>query len=290
MQRVKAVGKLVADGVRLTSSVGDNAVKRGRLAFVTKVLNRIEESKDPAFARRQEAADELVVIQAEMFRGFERVTGLFHEIGKEVEGVTRLLEQFRAAVAIHNHDHTAGLMLSPGDEPRVKKLDDEVSANASRLVHLAESASSTLKNSCAKMIHESMNYLRIEGGAATTAVRDAQVSMDLARSDLVAAEGAVDTARHASAEAHGGSHRGGESPSVELEKARQSSSRREAALNVKKGAYDATLKDNREKLDYTLDQVTMATWACFNVFFTEISNFLSESAPVAKVIATSIRI
>src|SRR4051812_2710662 len=85
MQRVKAVGKLVADGVRLTSSAGDNAVKRGRLAFVTKVLNRIEESKDPAFARRQEAADELVVIQAEMFRGFERVTGLFHEIGKEVE-------------------------------------------------------------------------------------------------------------------------------------------------------------------------------------------------------------
>eukprot|EP00672_Neobodo_designis_P026759 CAMPEP_0174850860 /NCGR_PEP_ID=MMETSP1114-20130205/21173_1 /TAXON_ID=312471 /ORGANISM="Neobodo designis, Strain CCAP 1951/1" /LENGTH=400 /DNA_ID=CAMNT_0016085351 /DNA_START=39 /DNA_END=1241 /DNA_ORIENTATION=+ len=304
MDKFKAVGRFVATGVQKTgsaaTSAADTVAKRGKLAFVSKVLGRVDETHAPEFDHRSGATDQCQKILKHAHQSFERVSLLFEQLSLEVARVSSLLEEFQDVIdpceARMSREGAADDANSPGgtsDAAKVAQLTAEMQEQAERLVKMAQSAGETLKFSCVSIVTSSVKQAKKDAAEARSSVRDAQVALDLARNDVVAAQEELETIEatlEEFREANGTVNpRTIDSLGVDPVKARQTLDRREAALENRKAAYDSAVIENVKRLDHSLEQTTMAGWSSFNVFFTEVSNFLAEGAPVANAISQHTR-
>jgi hypothetical protein len=269
----------VRTGAGAVRTGASDAMKRTKHTLVTSVLGRVDASVDPLFDAQQAAGSRLEKLQAEMRAKFDRIVDCFETIGKESTELCDLLAQLRRECDEDGIDRQEA---SP-DLRQANDLSERLAAATAELTSLSKMVATTLGSSCCRVLDDSLTTLTGDGRAARQAVHHSQIRYDNARSDVVAAAQTVEAAEVNLRNVNFDGFR------QDYQLAREALVRKQAREDAAAAEYNTAVQEGHSTFIFLFQQASMTTWSCYNVFFTELSNYFAEARDVSHRMSATLK-
>lgn len=291
--------------------------KKGRVNMLAK-LGQLEVSSDYALARRQRCVALTRSVLADVDREFALLVKYVGLMAEHYENLSRLLDKFRftcdgeIAISAEEDDERStpatAAAAAPGGGGGDSFSDDsftnlpdasspelaegppsEIVDFCRKVKHLTEELQETIRNSCMNISKSTMTQLDAESARVAKEVEERQVELDTRRIEV------SNLADHlAKVQTNIGNASTGVASIIvtqpEVMDSLQESvrvlridlERKRNMMSASEEAYRQRCRVAKKELHFLLEQTSMSTWTCYNVFFSQLSNFFEETTVAGR--------
>lgn len=254
----------------------ESLVYRGRHALLTKVLHRVDASRDEEFSaakRRSENSEKLVV---EIQKRCDVIASSTEKLCSAFDDLVVLLDELSVQGSCDEEDHVVHreALLSETENLKLQ----------------CEGMTEGLTGSCFAILSTTLKDLREQSAKLRKTVSDAEMKLDMSRSEEVAARSELETAlaKAGNAGQKQSTSEAREGDSVDLARLNLRLKQTEVMENRKE--YSDKVEQSKSAIRFLFDQVAMGTLSAVDVLFGQFSHFFSESAERSTRICTTLKL